>query len=103
VPTHRLDIAAVQPEFVCVSFYKMFGFPTGVGCLIAKRSALERLRRPWFAGGTVNFASVQGHLHVLARGEAAFEDGTLDFLAIPAVDIGLRYLERIGLEARRQP
>jgi selenocysteine lyase/cysteine desulfurase len=98
VPSNRLDVAAVGPSFVCVSFYKMFGFPTGVGCLIASRRALERLQRPWFAGGTVNFASVQGELHVLSRGEAAFEDGTLNFLGIPAVGAGLRLLERIGLE-----
>ncbi len=37
VPTSPLDIAAVGPDFVCVSFYKMFGYPTGVGCLIARR------------------------------------------------------------------
>jgi hypothetical protein len=24
--------------------------PTGIGCLIARREALGRLRRPWFAG-----------------------------------------------------
>ena len=52
-PTNRLDLGAVKPEFVTVSFYKMFGYPTGVGCLLARRDALARLRRPWFSGGTV--------------------------------------------------
>jgi selenocysteine lyase/cysteine desulfurase len=98
VPTNRLDIAALRPEFVCVSFYKIFGFPTGVGCLLARRETLERLRRPWFAGGTVNFASVQGQAHVLSGGEAGFEDGTLNFLSIPAIDFGLAHLERVGLD-----
>ena len=28
-PTSRLDLGAVKPEFVTVSFYKMFGYPTG--------------------------------------------------------------------------
>src|SRR5687767_9777995 len=55
VPTSRLDMRAVRPDFVCVSFYKMFGYPTGVGCLLARHDALALLRRPWFAGGTVNF------------------------------------------------
>jgi selenocysteine lyase/cysteine desulfurase len=63
-----------------------------------RREAAAQLRRPWFAGGTVNFVSVQGQGHVLARGEAAFEDGTLNYLSIPAVEIGLRWLEGIGLE-----
>ena len=31
VPTNRLDLRAVQPDFVAMSFYKMFGYPTGVG------------------------------------------------------------------------
>jgi molybdenum cofactor sulfurtransferase len=98
VPTNRLDLAATKPDFVSISFYKMFGYPTGVGCLIARRGALAKLRRPWFAGGTVNFASVQGRAHILAPGEAGFEDGTLNYLSIPAVDIGLRHLQRIGID-----
>ena len=77
-----------------MSFYKMFGYPTGVGCLLVRDKAMARLRRPWFAGGTVNFATVQGRAHILAKLEAGFEDGTLNYLSIPAVAIGLRHLER---------
>lgn len=98
VSTTRLDLGAVRPDFMTVSFYKMFGYPTGIGALLARRSAYEKLKRPWFAGGTVNFVSVQARTHVLASNEAAFEDGTLNYLAIPAVEIGLRHLEAIGLE-----
>jgi molybdenum cofactor sulfurtransferase len=98
VPTNRLDLGRVKPDFVAVSFYKMFGYPTGVGCLLARTSSLARLHRPWFAGGTVNFATVQGHVHILSPREAGFEDGTLNFLSIPAVGIGLAHLQRVGLE-----
>jgi selenocysteine lyase/cysteine desulfurase len=69
-----------------------------VGCLIARRDALARLRRPWFAGGTIAAASVLAGRHSLAEGEAAFEDGTIDYLGLPAVEIGLRHLESIGIE-----
>ncbi len=69
VPTNRLDLSVVQPDFTVLSFYKMFGYPTGVGALIARRDALERLRRPWFAGGTINVASVQADRFVPASGE----------------------------------
>jgi selenocysteine lyase/cysteine desulfurase len=96
-PTNRLDLRAVSPDFVAVSFYKMFGYPTGVGCLLIRDTALATLQRPWFAGGTVNFATVQGRGHVLAPREAGFEDGTLNYLSIPAVEIGLRHLERAGI------
>jgi molybdenum cofactor sulfurtransferase len=98
VPTNRLDLTAAQPDFVTLSFYKMFGYPTGVGALLIRRSALAAMKRPWFAGGTVNFASVQGQAHVLSPNEAAFEDGTLNYLSIPAVDIGLLHLQLIGIE-----
>jgi molybdenum cofactor sulfurtransferase len=97
-PTNRLELKAVHPDFVTVSFYKMFGYPTGVGALLIRRSTFAELKRPWFAGGTVNFASVQGQAHVLARSEAAFEDGTLNYLSIPAVAIGLRHLQTLGMD-----
>jgi molybdenum cofactor sulfurtransferase len=99
VPTSRLDLQSVQPDYVSVSFYKMFGYPTGVGCLLARRDALATLKRPWFAGGTVNFATVHARAHILAPREAGFEDGTLNYLAIPAVKIGLRHLAAVGIEA----
>jgi selenocysteine lyase/cysteine desulfurase len=98
VPTSRLDLSVVRPDFVAISFYKMFGYPTGVGCLLVRKTALASLRRPWFAGGTVNFATVEGRRHILSPGEAGFEDGTLNYLAIPAVEIGLRHLASIGME-----
>ncbi len=76
-PTNRLDLRAVHPDFVPLSFYKIFGYPTGVGALIARRSKLAKLRRPWFAGGTITIASVQGAgWHSLIPGEAGFEDGS---------------------------
>jgi molybdenum cofactor sulfurtransferase len=43
-------------------------------------------------------ASVQGDKYYLADGPAAFEDGTLDYLNIPAIEIGLKHFESIGYE-----
>ncbi len=96
VPTNRLDLGQVRPDFVVLSFYKMFGFPTGVGCLLIRQDRRAVLRRPWFAGGTITIASVQGNGHYLHDDEAGFEDGTVDYLNLPAVEIGLDHLERIG-------
>ena len=98
VPTNRLDLGRWHPEFVAVSFYKMFGWPTGVGCLLARRDALARLQRPWFSGGTIVAAFVQRQYYQSAPGAAHFEDGTLNYLNLPAVEIGLRLLDRIGME-----
>ena len=97
-PTNRLDLSRWKPDFVPLSFYKIFGYPTGVGCLLARKSALSLLHRPWFAGGTITVASVQGDRYYLAAGEAAFEDGTLNYLSLPAVKIGLDHIQNIGIE-----
>ncbi|HEY8703799.1 MAG TPA: aminotransferase class V-fold PLP-dependent enzyme [Gaiellaceae bacterium] len=98
VPTNRLDLSRWHPDFVVLSFYKMFGWPTGVGCLIARRDALAKLERPWFSGGTIVAAFVQREWYQSAPGAAQFEDGTVNFLSLPAVEIGLRLLDRIGIE-----
>lgn len=97
-PTSRLDLSEVPADFACVSFYKMFGFPTGIGALIARREALARLERPWFSGGTVEFVSVQSRVHRLVTGAGAFEDGTLNFLGIAAVQSGLSFMKDIGMD-----
>jgi hypothetical protein len=45
VPTHRLNLTQVPADFVCVSFYKMFGMPTGVGAWIVRTDDGDFLRR----------------------------------------------------------
>jgi len=98
VPTNRLDLSRWKSDFVPISFYKMFGYPTGIGALIARKQALKKLSRSWFAGGTTTVASVRGNKFYPAEAPAGFEDGTLDYLNIPAVEIGLKHLERIGYD-----
>ena len=97
VPTTQLDLTKVTPDFVSVSFYKMFGYPTGIGCLLIRKSRFKKLTKPWFAGGTVALASVQSPHHYLAARHERFEDGTVNYLDIPAVSIGLNYLNAIGM------
>lgn len=96
-PTHALNLRACPADFAVVSFHKLFGYPSGVGALIARRDALARLRRPWFAGGTVAYASVAADCHRLYAGHEGFEDGTPDFLGIAALGPGFALLDEIGL------
>lgn len=98
VPTNPLDLSRHHPDFTVVSWYKVFGYPTGIGSLIVRREALARLRRPWFSGGTIYAASAQAQWHVLADGEAAFEDGTVNFLSIPDITAGLAWIDAIGMD-----
>jgi selenocysteine lyase/cysteine desulfurase len=96
-PSNSLSLRAHAPQFVVLSFYKLFGYPTGVGALVARKDALQRLTRPWFAGGTVDFASVQNDVFQLKADADAFEDGTPDFLSIAALAAGFELLETIGM------
>jgi hypothetical protein len=38
VPTQPLDLSVFPADFVSISFYKMLGFPTGLGALIVRSS-----------------------------------------------------------------
>lgn len=90
-------------EFLAFSYYKLFGLPTGVGALIVRRDALKRLRRPWFAGGAVDFVSIEHDRHQLSQGHAGFEDGTPNFLNAGAILDGFEFLDQLpsaGLQAR---
>ncbi|KAJ7156257.1 PLP-dependent transferase [Mycena filopes] len=95
-PTSVIDLSSadgINVDAMAVSFYKMFGFPTGVGALIAKKSFLAKLERPWFAGGTVDVVQVPGT--IVTRAEEIheqFEDGTINYLSLPSITSGLHFL-----------
>ena len=59
-PTSVISLADTPVDAMAVSFYKMFGFPTGVGALVATESFLARLERPLVAGGTVDVVQAPG-------------------------------------------
>ncbi|WNV84000.1 aminotransferase class V-fold PLP-dependent enzyme [Umezawaea sp. Da 62-37] len=73
LPTNTLDLSMVHPDFVTVSWYKLFGYPTGVGCLVIRREALARLTA------------------------APLEEG-VDLHSVPDVEVGLSLLADNGIE-----
>ena len=52
VGTSPLDLSVHQADFVPLSFYKIFGFPTGLGALLVNNRAAPLLRKTYFGGGT---------------------------------------------------
>lgn len=97
VPSDKLDLTLYQPEFVAISFYKIFGYPTGLGALLVKKEAFNKLKKNSFAGGTITIVSVKGDGHYLENGPARFEEGTVNYLDIPAIKSGLEYIQKIGM------
>ena len=52
VGTSPLDLSVHQADFVPLSFYKIFGFPTGLGALLVNNRSAPLLRKTYFGGGT---------------------------------------------------
>ncbi|CAN8098753.1 unnamed protein product [Discula destructiva] len=100
------------PDFTCVSFYKIFGFPD-LGALIVRKDSGHILTlRKYFGGGTVTMVSVLGkewhiskgrdavdhHIHGVRRESQGMgyqihdglEDGTLPFHNILALGEAIR-------------
>ncbi|MFH0873839.1 MAG: aminotransferase class V-fold PLP-dependent enzyme [Candidatus Komeilibacteria bacterium] len=93
----RLDLSVVKPDFVPFSFYKMFGFPTGLGCLVIRKSAFAKLAHKWFAGGSILLVAVMQDFYAPeSLGYARFEHGTINFGQIPAIQTGLQFMEDLG-------
>ncbi|HRP88421.1 MAG TPA: aminotransferase class V-fold PLP-dependent enzyme [Edaphocola sp.] len=102
VPSSKLDLKEIQPDFVSISFYKIFGYPTGLGCLLIKKEKFEKLEKSWFAGGTVTWVSILNDSFTLANNHEKFENGTLNYLDIPALSLGLDFIETIGIDRINQ-
>ncbi|WP_082001691.1 aminotransferase class V-fold PLP-dependent enzyme [Rahnella aquatilis] len=101
VPQSRLDYSVHQPDFMALSFYKMFGYPTGSGCLIAKKSSLHKLTPHSFAGGSVCFYSGPWSPteRLLYRDEGRrFEVGTPNYASFHTIAQGFQFLSQLGLE-----
>jgi molybdenum cofactor sulfurtransferase len=96
VANNELDLSAVQPQFAPISFYKMFGWPTGIGCMLVRKDAIPKLEKKWFSGGTNNLVGFTDDFFDLHSGHAGYEDGTLNFLGIPAITDGLKFRKEIG-------
>ncbi|XP_001355033.4 molybdenum cofactor sulfurase [Drosophila pseudoobscura] len=98
VATNPLDLQRYRPDYVCISFYKIFGYPTGVGALLVSRRGAEafRKKRIFFGGGTINYAYPHAMDHQLREVfHQRYEDGTLPFLSIVGLLEGFRTLERL--------
>jgi selenocysteine lyase/cysteine desulfurase len=70
----------------------MFGYPTGVGALIARKDFLRKLKRPWFSGGTVDIVGFPRTVTESKVEWERFEEGTLNYTALIAIPAGLNLL-----------
>jgi len=87
-----LSCAETDPDFVVLSFYKIFGFPD-LGALLVRREAEDAFNcRKYFGGGTVDMVvCIKEQWHALKSQflHERLEDGTLGIHNIIALDAAL--------------
>jgi molybdenum cofactor sulfurtransferase len=91
VSTSPLDLSddTTAPDFVALSFYKIFGFPD-LGALIVRKASAHVLdHKKYFGGGTTEMITCFGEKPWVARKEASIharlEDGTIAIRSILAL------------------
>ncbi|XP_041646133.1 molybdenum cofactor sulfurase isoform X1 [Cheilinus undulatus] len=91
-----LNLQDCPADFIPISFYKMFGFPTGLGALLVHKNAAGILKKTYFGGGTAAAYLSGEDFYVQALNISdRFEDGTVSFLDIIAVNHGFDALYRV--------
>lgn len=94
VSTCRLDLSVYKPDYVCMSFYKIFGYPTGLGALLVSKRGAQELQKHYYGGGTVKIALTRTNWHQKRDSlQERFEDGTIDFLGAVALQTCFKYME----------
>ena len=86
VTTSKLDLSLYKPDYISISFYKMFGFPTGLGALLVRNGCGDNLKKTYFGGGTVKVALPAENFHAPRDSlSERFEDGTINYLDVLAL------------------
>ena len=96
VATGQLDLSDEKnaPDFVALSFYKIFGFPDLGALIVRKKSGHVLKARRYFGGGTVDMV-INGngesmwHAKKASQLHEMLEDGTPAFHSIAALSIAL--------------
>lgn len=96
VSTNHLDLHLYAPDYVCISFYKIFGYPTGLGALLVSKRGEGLLNKKYYGGGTVQIASSRVNFHQKRDLiHERFEDGTIPFLSIIALQTSYNFLDNL--------
>ena len=86
--TGPVDVAGSGAALCCVSFYKLFGEPTGLGALLVRRDMARLLRTGdgYFGGGSVAAVLAASDFHLpRAAAAAALAHGTMHYRGAAAL------------------
>lgn len=96
IATRKLDLKKYPFDAVVFDTEKIFGFPKA-GVLVLHNSVIPLLNKPYFGGGTLVYAlTTKDKEKLRLRPSERFEDGSLPFLNLVAVDAGFKFMEALG-------
>lgn len=93
-----VSFAALDVDFLVFSAHKCYG-PAGLGFLIGKKDALERLSPAEFGGDMIEYVSFEEA--TWAEIPQRFEAGTANSQAVAAFPETIRFIEQLGTDAIR--
>ncbi len=92
ITEHNINLEQ-EPEFLVFSYYKLFGYPTGLGALLIHKKMLSIINKQYFGGGTYDWVISEKHMYKPRETIKSFEDGTSNFLALAILEHALpRYI-----------
>ncbi len=95
-PHQRIDVQALDVDFVAVSAHKLCG-PSGIGALWGRAALLQEMR-PFLYGGHM-IASVEDDHSTWAELPHKFEAGTAPMAEAVGFAAAIDYVEAVGLDA----
>jgi molybdenum cofactor sulfurtransferase len=92
--TKTFSLSTYPVDFVVLSFYKIFGYPTGLGALIIRNDSLKFLNKNnYFGGGSVKYISPYDDSHAEYKsGINGFIYGTIPFTTILSLYSGFQLI-----------
>lgn len=92
--TKAFSLSVYPVDFLVLSFYKIFGYPTGLGALIIRNESLKLLNKGfYFGGGSVQYISPFDTSRVEYKpGIEGFIHGTIPFTTVLALHHGLQLI-----------
>lgn len=90
ITCRKINLEIAKPDFIPISFYKLFGMPTGLGCLCIHKRALPFIKKDYYGGGTYSIIDpLQKDLFVPRDTPYSLEDGTCNYQGIISLSIAL--------------
>lgn len=92
--TNTFSLSTYPVDFLVLSFYKIFGYPTGLGALIIRNETLQLLQRNiYFGGGSVQYISPFDDCPVQYKsGIHGLIYGTIPFTTILSLSYGFQLI-----------